>query len=252
LQYFGASSVDVIDISLYEKTDGIGSVRKWIVQDMNYAMEENIKSQYDTVIDAGTLQHIFNVPQAINNLVDLLRPTGQILHMLPSDNFNNYGFYQFSPDLFFARYSSSTGFKDTDVFLSYLDDKYIYKVLPKSERPNKSSNPSNICRTNKRTNVMVRSVLKSGEVERYIGLKSNYNYEKEFLKPTPQKTGVLGGVIVVVRRTLPPVLYKFILRLYKELPKRLLPKGELNKNNPNLIRLKGDVFFLNQTVNENV
>ena len=99
---------------------------------------------------------------------------------------------------------------------------------------------------------MVRSVLKSGEVERYIGLKSNYNYEKEFLKPTPQKTGVLGGVIVVVRRTLPPVLYKFILRLYKELPKRLLPKGELNKNNPNLIRLKGDVFFLNQTVNENV
>jgi hypothetical protein len=108
-QYLGASKVDSIDYDDYENpTHQV---------DMNEPLPEDLYGKYDTVIDAGSLEHIFHLPQAFKNCSLLCKPGGQILHMLPANNYCGHGFWQFSPELFFSLYSEKNGYKHTEVFL---------------------------------------------------------------------------------------------------------------------------------------
>jgi hypothetical protein len=78
--------------------------------------------QFDTVIDFGTLEHVFNVQVALRNVAALCKKGGRILHALPANNYSGHGFYQFSPELFFSVYSSRNGFSDTEVFIAEVND----------------------------------------------------------------------------------------------------------------------------------
>jgi len=103
---FGASVVQSIDASNYENAD--------IIHDMNAPIE--VAEPYTVVIDFGTLEHVFNVPVAFDNIAKLAARDAFILHMLPSNNFVGHGFYQFSPELFFQIYSPERGYSGTRVF----------------------------------------------------------------------------------------------------------------------------------------
>ena len=119
---FGSSIVDSIDVNDFEGAT--------IIHDMNVEIPNNLKGKYDTVIDGGTLEHIFNIPQALDNASYLCKPGGQIIHMLPANNQCGHGFWQMSPELFFSLYSDKNGYKDTDVFLARSSNgKYFYKVI---------------------------------------------------------------------------------------------------------------------------
>lgn len=111
---FGASQVDSIDNSDYEGAT--------IVADMNMPVPESLHEQYDTVIDFGCTEHIYDVAQSLRNVAALCRPGGIILHVVPANGFCGHGFYQFSPELFFSRYSTGNGFNETEVFLADLCD----------------------------------------------------------------------------------------------------------------------------------
>ena len=95
IKYFGATKVDSIDYSDYEGAN--------IIHDMNEPLEST--EEYDTVIDSGTLEHVFNINEAFKNITKLCKVGGQILHALPANNNCGHGFWQFSPELFFAMYS---------------------------------------------------------------------------------------------------------------------------------------------------
>jgi hypothetical protein len=68
------------------------------------------------VLDFGTLEHVFNVPVAFDNVAALCAPGAHILHVLPCNNLSGHGFYQFSPELFFQIYSDARGYAGTRVF----------------------------------------------------------------------------------------------------------------------------------------
>jgi hypothetical protein len=104
---FGATRVDSIDASPYEGAS--------MVHDMNLKLD--IEPVYSTVLDLGCLEHIFNVPMAVDNMVGACRPGGHIIHVVPANNYCGHGFYQFSPEFFFSLYSEARGFGDTRVFL---------------------------------------------------------------------------------------------------------------------------------------
>jgi len=106
---FGASRVDSIDNSPYE-----GAA---ILHDMNLPLPQDFRA-YDTVIDAGTIEHIFDAAQGFRNIVQLCKIGGQILHVTPTNNFCGHGFWQVSPELFFSLYAPEKGFSDTEVFLA--------------------------------------------------------------------------------------------------------------------------------------
>lgn len=110
LEYFSADSVVSIDNSDYEKAT--------FIHDMNEPLPENLKGKYDTVLDIGTTEHIFDVKQALSNYSLLCKPGGQIIHILPANNFCGHGFWQFSPETFFSLYSPANGFKDTEIYIS--------------------------------------------------------------------------------------------------------------------------------------
>jgi hypothetical protein len=105
---FGAITVESFDRSDYENATHI--------VDMNCSIGTHLR--YDTILDGGCLEHIYNVPQAFANLSTLCAEEGQILHVLPANNLCGHGFWQFSPELFFSLYSEPNGYRGTQVFLA--------------------------------------------------------------------------------------------------------------------------------------
>jgi hypothetical protein len=124
LRKFGANCVDSWDYSDYEGATHIA--------DMNKPLPE-VPLKYDTVIDAGSLEHVYNAPQALFNVSKLCRDGGQILHILPANNFCGHGFWQFSPELFFSLYSETNGYSETRVFLA---SEYRTDVWYEVAKPN--------------------------------------------------------------------------------------------------------------------
>ncbi len=105
---FSSEVVDSFDNSGYERATHIA--------DLGAPMA--YYEGYDTVFDGGTLEHIYNIPQALLNASMLCKPGGQILHVLPANNMCGHGFWQFSPELFFSLYREPNGYTDTEVFLA--------------------------------------------------------------------------------------------------------------------------------------
>lgn len=105
---FGAEEVESIDASDYEQAV--------IVHDMNAPLAP--AKRYSLVLDFGTLEHVFNVPVAFDNVAALCADGAHILHVLPCNNLSGHGFYQFSPELFFQIYSKERGYAGTRVFVA--------------------------------------------------------------------------------------------------------------------------------------
>jgi len=109
LENFGASLVESFDYSDFEGATNI--------VDLNEPIYEH-GEKYDTIIDFGTMEHVFNASQGLKNVTRLCAPGGQIIHSLPANNFCNHGFWQFSPELFFSLYSDKNGYSETEIFLA--------------------------------------------------------------------------------------------------------------------------------------
>jgi SAM-dependent methyltransferase len=122
IKEFGATSVESIDASDYEQAT--------YVRDLNLELEPDFP-QFETVVDAGALEHIFDVRTSFSNIGRCCRLGGRILHVLPANNFVGHGFYQFSPEFFFSLYSPARGFAETEVYLADLGRSNAWwKVLP--------------------------------------------------------------------------------------------------------------------------
>ncbi len=99
----GASQLDVMDTSNYEGAT--------IIKDLNNTFSDPIIERYDCVIDGGTLEHVFNFPQAIKTCMDLVNVNGHLILLTPWNNYAGHGFYQFSPELFYRTLSLENGYR---------------------------------------------------------------------------------------------------------------------------------------------
>lgn len=123
LESLGASLVESFDNSDFEGATHLIDLNK----------DNDLPRQYDTIIDCGTTEHIFNAPKALRTYTELCKIGGQIIHVLPSNNFNNHGFWQISPELFFSLYTEANGYGETEVFLCDMGERdFWYQVTPPS------------------------------------------------------------------------------------------------------------------------
>jgi hypothetical protein len=106
----GARSVDSIDYSNYEQAT--------IQHDLNFPVPKNLHNAYSFIFDGGTLEHIFNIPIALHNLMAMLKVGGHIVSITPANNQCGHGFYQFSPELFFSAFSTANGFRVNSLFVA--------------------------------------------------------------------------------------------------------------------------------------
>jgi len=101
-RHLGAVTVESVDASPYEGCT--------IVLDMNHPVPSALERRFSTVIDFGTLEHIFNVPVALRNSMEMVEPDGHLLCYSPGNNFFGHGFYQFSPEFYFRTLTPENGF----------------------------------------------------------------------------------------------------------------------------------------------
>jgi hypothetical protein len=59
---------------------------------------------FDVVVDSGTVEHIFEIGQALRHCLNMAKVGGQIVHLTPSSNAINHGFYSVSPSLYLDFY----------------------------------------------------------------------------------------------------------------------------------------------------
>ena len=103
-----AREVQSLDFSSYEGAD--------LLHDLNKPVPDSWHGKYDVVVEAGTLEHIFNFPIAVANLMKMTRVGGTMFFSMIANNLCGHGFYQFSPELVFRVFSPENGFRIGKVF----------------------------------------------------------------------------------------------------------------------------------------
>ncbi len=98
----GAKSISVMDISNYEGAN--------VLHDMNEPLDEKSHEKYDCVFDGGSLEHVFNLPQALKNCMEMVKVGGHFVTITPGNAYCGHGFYQFSPELFYSALSEENGY----------------------------------------------------------------------------------------------------------------------------------------------
>jgi hypothetical protein len=103
MEFLGVESLTVLDVSDYESAG--------LIHDLNEPVPPELHERFDAVIEAGSLEHIFNFPIAVGNLMRMLKVGGFMYITVPANNLCGHGFYQFSPELMFRIFSRGNGFE---------------------------------------------------------------------------------------------------------------------------------------------
>ncbi len=70
-----------------------------VIADFNYPISKDLQNQFDIVYDGGTLEHCFNIAQAIVNFLSMAKVGGFIYHANPLFILN-HGFYNINPTFY--------------------------------------------------------------------------------------------------------------------------------------------------------
>ena len=94
----GFSEVLALDYSDFEGAN--------IIHDLNSSdIPEEFIQYFDVVIDHGTLEHVFHLPNALHAVFKFLKVGGRAISSSPSFGFFDHGFYMFQPTLFLDFYT---------------------------------------------------------------------------------------------------------------------------------------------------
>ena len=71
-----------------------------LILDLSQPISKEHWNCYDTILDYGTSEHIFNFPQVLSNVFRFLKKDGVYIFCLPVTGWCDHGLYQFSPSMF--------------------------------------------------------------------------------------------------------------------------------------------------------
>jgi len=99
-KWLGFDRVMSLDGSAFEGAD--------VVLDMNAkVLPDDLNQAFDVVFDGGTMEHVFDTPQFLRNAAAMLKVGGRVIHLSPTFNHVNHGFYAYSPTLFLDYYRAN-------------------------------------------------------------------------------------------------------------------------------------------------
>jgi hypothetical protein len=226
---FSAVSVDSFDISDYEGATHLADMNKPFT----------IENSYDTILDGGSLEHIYNVPQALINISAMCAQGGQIIHILPANNLCGHGFWQFSPGLFLSLYCESNGYDQTQVFLADVaneNDWYEVRKPRNGKRVEIVSSASVfvLVRTRKLAQFSHENVHQSDYVNIWNG-KRSISTEARSLSQRIEEHFALAA-----KRTVLLPVGRFIERKWQ---RYLRPMRSLSTANPHLVKRAIDTLI---------
>ena len=115
----GAKSMDVMDASNYEGAN--------VLHNLNEPVSRGLVERYDCVFDGGSLEHVFNLPQALKNCMEMVKVSGHFIAITPANAFCGHGFYQFSPEIFYSTLSAENGYEVEKMLFNYRNQWYCVR-----------------------------------------------------------------------------------------------------------------------------
>lgn len=105
----GARTQAALDYSPFEGAE--------VVHDLNLPIPPELAGKYSLVFDGGTLEHVFNLPQALKSCLELVRVGGHFAQLTVANNYMGHGFWQLSPEAVFRVFTAANGFRLRTVLL---------------------------------------------------------------------------------------------------------------------------------------
>jgi Methyltransferase domain len=96
----GFEECESLDNSDFEGADHVFDLNNPMVPD-------HLRDRFDFIHNGGTMEHVYHVPNVMNAIFSMLKVGGRILHIAPSSNHVDHGFYMFSPTFFTDFYAAN-------------------------------------------------------------------------------------------------------------------------------------------------
>ena len=90
LRKLGFGDVETMDFSDYEGAT--------VLHDLNHLPPPELEGQFDMILDGGRIEHVFNVPNALECVYRMLRPGGRLISNNGLNGWHGHGMYQFNPN----------------------------------------------------------------------------------------------------------------------------------------------------------
>jgi len=113
-----------------------------VTHDMNTPIDSKYYNKFDVVYDGGTLEHIFNFPIAIKNVMAMLKVGGHFFSCFGANNYCGHGFYQFSFELMYQIFKPSNGFMVKQMLA--MEHPYAGAELSNKYKMYKVKNPEDV------------------------------------------------------------------------------------------------------------
>lgn len=97
----GVPDIKSMDFSPYQGCD--------FTQDLNEPPAYDLRDRFDLIVDGGTVEHVFNIPQALDTVFHMLREDGVFISINGMTGWAGHGFYQFSPELVWRYWLEARG-----------------------------------------------------------------------------------------------------------------------------------------------
>lgn len=117
--------IESLDVSNYENAT--------YIHDLNLPVPKELHNKYDIIFDGGTIEHIFDTPQVLENIHKMLKIGGVVIHCTPSHNHVDHGYYMYSP-IFFTDYYHINKYERLNSYIFEYTSPYspwkVYKYNP--------------------------------------------------------------------------------------------------------------------------
>lgn len=104
-----------INSKYYYDIDKFDFDKPKIIHDLQKPISKNFHNFFNLIIDVGTIEHIFDIKSVLFNIAKITKIGGYVLHLSPTHNFINHGFYQLSPTFFYDFYTQN-GFRVIEAY----------------------------------------------------------------------------------------------------------------------------------------
>lgn len=189
-------SVTSIDFSQYEGAT--------VIQDIGAPLRPDLAGQFDLAVDGGTLEHVFNFPVAVGNLMRLVKVGGAVYTQNPCNSLAGHGFYQFSPELMYRVFSEPNGFKISFVRIAMAHNlsveqttgQHVYDVADPAKYGGRvllaCENPA----------IMMSLAVKQADVEPFAKPVLQSDYVEKWLGEAPVQLNWKGKLVERIGKTL--------------------------------------------------
>ncbi|MDT7778388.1 MAG: hypothetical protein QOC99_900 [Acidobacteriota bacterium] len=120
---------EMMGITEYNDIDKFEDDAPRILHDLNLPVPTELEDKFGLIIDGGTIEHIFDVRQVMGNIVRMCRESGWVVHLTPSSNYVDHGFYSFSPCFFYDFYRAN-GFDEFTCYILQVNPENLYEPSP--------------------------------------------------------------------------------------------------------------------------